>query len=406
MQVLIVSQYFWPETFRITEVARALYDEGCNISVLTGQPNYPDGTIYHDYSACSIVSQCYHGIGIYRVPLIPRGKGGGFSLIANYVSFIVTASIFGPWLFRKKNFDVIFVFAPSPILQAIPAMVLAKLKNARLVTWIQDLWPESLSATGFVKSNILLALVSQVVRWIYRHNDLLLVQSEAFLAPVRQMAGKTPVTFHPNPGDLEYLDSPSNDCSKISFGQNFNVVFTGNLGKAQALETIIEAATLLKEEQQISFVLVGSGSRSEWLSQMVVKRSLNNVRLPGRFPLSDMPFIMEQASVLLVSLNRSPIMSLTIPSKIQAYLAAGKPIIASLDGEGARVVQLAGAGLTCPAENAKSLAEAVKKLRAMSVEQREQMGKNGRKYYLENFEPKMLAKKLLRIFADIWQKKS
>lgn len=399
MRVLILSQYFWPETFRITEVATALRDAGCEVLVLTGQPNYPDGVIFDGYAACSLGAQKYQELDVFRVPLAPRGHGSALRLAFNYLSFVFSAAIFGPWILRGRSIDAILVFAPSPILQAIPAIWLAWVKGASLVTWVQDLWPESLSATGFVKNSLLLEIVSKLVRWIYRKNDVLLVQSEAFVAPVQKMAGGTPVLYHPNPGDSSFSSSEEFE-SPVEFSAGFNIVFAGNLGTVQALDTVLQAAILLRQERDIFFVLIGSGSRSEWLQGEIARLGLENVRLPGRFPPSAMPAIMEKASALLVSLTSNPIMNQTVPSKIQAYLAAGKPIIAALNGEGARIICEAGAGLACPAEDAGALAAAAKQLRDMPINQLQRMGENASKYYRQNFEPTMLATRLLNILSE------
>lgn len=399
MRVLILSQYFWPETFRISEVATVLRDAGCEVTVLTGQPNYPDGEIFEGYSAYAVATSQYEGLEVFRVPIVPRGRGSALRLALNYISFVVSAAVFGSWHLRRRPVDAILVFAPSPILQAIPAIWLARLKGACLLIWVQDLWPQSLSATGFVKNDAVLKAVAAVVRWIYRKNDCLLVQSEAFIAPVQEMAGKTPVRYHPNPGDLFSLGE-ENLGSPFELGKGFNVVFTGNLGTVQALDTVLQAAVLLRGELDIFFVLVGSGSRSAWLESEIVRLGLENVRLTGRFPPSGMPAIMGRASALLVSLVRSPIMSQTVPSKVQAYLSAGKPVIAALDGEGARIIAEAGAGVTCPAEDPQALADAVRRLRDMPEEQRNQMGKNAVQFYQNNFEPRMLAKRLLDILTE------
>ncbi|MEZ7911442.1 MAG: glycosyltransferase family 4 protein [Propionivibrio sp.] len=401
MRVLIVSQYFWPESFRINEVATALRDAGCEVCILTGQPNYPDGQVFERYSACAITAQNYQGLDVFRVPIVPRGRGSALRLMMNYLSFIFSAGVLGPWLLRGRLFDAVLVFAPSPILQAIPAIWLARFKRAVLLTWVQDLWPESLSASGFVKNRTMLEWVGAVVRWIYRHNDCLLVQSEAFIAPVTAISGGTPVRYHPNPGDLASANAPESVTEfPVAFGSGFNVIFAGNLGTVQALDTVLQAAVLLRSEHDISFILVGSGSRSDWLQSEIARLGLENVRLAGRFPLSAMPAIFESASALLVSLVRSPIMRQTVPSKVQAYLAAGKPIIAALDGEGSRIVEEAGAGVTCPAENAEALAVVVKQLRDMPIGERERMGANGIAYYQKNFEPRMLAKRLKQILND------
>lgn len=402
MRILVVSQYYWPETFRITEVVQALRDEGCEVLVLTGQPNYPEGVIFKGYSWWTMGVERHEGVMIMRVPLLPRGQGSALRLVLNYFSFVLTATVLGPWLLRARSIDAIFVFGLSPILQVIPAIWLARLKNASLVTWVQDLWPESLSATGFVRNPKLLEVVSRIVQWIYRKNDLLLVQSQAFIQPVEKMAVETPVRYHPNPGDFAFSNAGTAQDCPIPFDSGFNVVFAGNLGTVQALETILAAAEILQDEKDITLILVGSGSRGEWLKAEIIRRNLVNVQLPGRFPLSSMPSIMARASALLVSLVKSPIMSQTVPSKVQAYLAAGKPVIASLDGEGARVILEAGAGVTAPAEDAVRLADAIKILKSTPKLELERMGQNARAYYEQNFEPRLLAQKLkAMLFATL-----
>lgn len=402
MRVLVLSQYYWPESFRINEVVESLRCVGCHITVLTGQPNYPQGEVFDGYHAGGFGAQPHDlGYSIYRVPLVPRGQGGAIGLLVNYLSFVLSASVLGPWLLRKQHFDVVFVYAPSPIIQAIPAAWLAFIKDAKLVTWVQDLWPESLEATGFVRNRRVLAFVAMLVRWIYRRCDLLLVQSQAFIAPVQAMAGKTPVQYHPNPGELAFGQAGLLGPPALVLAPGFNVVFAGNLGTVQALGTVLDAAELLLPHADVRIVLVGSGSRSEWLKQEVVRRQLGNVQLAGRFATEAMPGILAQASVLLVSLVRSSIMSQTVPSKVQAYLAAGKPIIASLDGEGARVVDESGAGLACPAEDAAALAQAVLRLRAMPPDELQRMGEVGQIYYKQHFDPAVLATKLMQHFSQV-----
>ena len=398
----MLSQYYWPESFRINEVVQSLRSVGCHITVLTGQPNYPQGDVFVGYKATGFGMQQHEaGYPIYRVPLIPRGRGGALELIANYLSFVVSAILFGPWLLRGQLFDVVFVYAPSPITQAIPAAWLAFIKRAKLVTWVQDLWPQSLEATGFVRNRRLLAMVAMVVRWIYQRCDLLLVQSRAFIPTVKAMAGKTLVKYHPNPGDLALNEIGSAHPAALVLAPGFNVVFAGNLGTVQALETVLDAAALLLPYADVRMVLVGSGSRSEWLQHQVAGRKLVNVQLAGRFAPAAMPGILAQASALLVSLTRSPIMTQTVPSKVQAYFAAGKPIIASLDGEGARVVEESGAGVTCPAEDASALAHAVLRIRAASPDELHRMSDAGTIYYKQHFDPTILAERLAQHFLQV-----
>jgi Glycosyl transferase 4-like domain len=210
--------------------------------VLTGQPNYPDGGVFDGYRAWSAGRSMHEGSPIYRVPLVPRGRGGALRLVVNYLSFIASACTVGPWLLRRERFEVVFVYATSPLLQAIAALWIGGLKGTRVVTWVQDLWPDSLQATGYVHDPRALRLVAAVVRWIYRHNDLLLVQSPAFIEAVQRMAGATPVVYHPNPGDTPDLPPAHDAWPALQLQPGFNVVFAGNLGTVQAFETVLDAA--------------------------------------------------------------------------------------------------------------------------------------------------------------------
>jgi len=369
--------------------------------VLTGQPNYPDGELFPGYSAMSTRDEVHEGTRIWRVPMLPRGRGSALRLVVNYLSFIISAACVGPWLLRGQPFDVVLVYAPSPILQAIPAVLIARLKRARLVTWVQDLWPESLEVTGFVRNRQALSLVAGVVSWIYRRNDLLLVQSPAFVSPVRRLAAHTPVAYFPNPGDRPVPPLSTTEGAPLVLGAGFTIVFAGNLGTVQALDTVLAAAADLRDLPDLRFVLVGSGSRADWLRAEVQRAALANVELLGRFPPAAMPAILQQASVLLVSLAKRPTLAQTVPSKLQAYLAAGKPVLASLDGEGARLVEEAQAGVAAPAEDASALAAAVRRLYAAEPAERDAMGARARAYYERHYDPKTLASRLVDILSAV-----
>jgi len=400
MKILIVSQYFWPETFRINEVATSLREAGCEVTVLTGQPNYPDGEVFPGYRWWHVSRQQHEGLTIHRVPLAPRGRASALKLVANYLSFMIGGSLIGPWLLRGRRFDVVFVYGVSPILKILPAMVVRRFTGGALVTWVQDLWPQSLQVTGFVRNQRVLDAVAAVVRWLYRHNDLVLVQSQGFVPLVAAMSGRTPVEYHPNPGELAYMATPEGPPALL-LEPGFNIVFAGNLGTVQALDTVLQAAVLLRDAQDVRFVLVGSGSRGEWLQSEIRRLGLTNVQMPGRFPPQAMPGILAQASALLVSLTRDPLLSQTVPSKIQAYLATGRPVIASLDGEGSRVLEESGAGVVCPAEDAAALAAAVRRLQALDATQLARLGEAGRSYYLNHFEPGALARRLVQRFTEL-----
>lgn len=293
-----------------------------------------------------------------------------------------------PWMLRKREFDAILVFAPSPVTQAIPAIPLKWLKKAHLALWVQDLWPESLSATGFVRNRHLLKLVGWMVRAIYRHCDTLLVQSRAFVEPVARYAAREKIQYYPNSMDVRSERSVVEVPLELDalLKQHFCVVFAGNLGTAQALDTLVQAAEQLRDEPDIRIVLVGSGSRLDWLKSQQQALALDNLVLPGRFPMEAMSAIFERSSALLVSLNDEEAFAQTIPSKIQAYLAAGRPIIACMNGEGARVVYEAGAGLTSPAEQVLPLVTNIRRMKALGPAERAVMGEAGRAYFDAHFE--------------------
>ncbi|WP_323000936.1 glycosyltransferase family 4 protein [Denitromonas sp.] len=391
MRVLIFSQYFWPESFGINALARSMQERGIAVTVLTGQPNYPDGIVFPGYAAWRTSREMLSGIEILRVPLVPRGVKSGLRLAVNYLSFLASASLVGPWMLRGAQYDAVFVYAPSPLLQALPAVFLSWWKRAPLVVWVQDLWPESLSATGFVRNKVMLGLVGSVVRYIYRHTDLILIPSQAFREPIRRLApSKGCIAYYPNPFVEEPLgaSTPSPDLSALvaEIASASSVVFAGNLGTAQSLDTILDAAERVSARGRlIRFFIVGSGSLSEWLAEEVERRGLKNVSLPGRFPSSAMMSIFASASALLVSLRDEPIFAQTIPSKVPGYLAAGKPIIASLNGEGARVVVEAKAGVACPAGDSEALADAVIHICGLDDDVRRVMGENGRRYAEKHF---------------------
>lgn len=407
MNILLVSQYFWPESFVVNDLVRTLVAQGNSVHVLTGKPNYPDGKIFPGYDLNGCVEERFvSSVPVCRVPLRPRGAGGAKKLVINYLSFVLNGLFFFPRLIKGKSneFDVIFVFAPSPIISVIPAIYLKFRLKTHLAVWVQDLWPESLSATGFIRNRLVLRMVGWLVRGIYACTDTLLVQSKAFAAPVARYAREDKIVYYPN----SHEDSPLQPatCTQVptelleQLEQNFCLVFAGNLGTAQSVETLIQAAESLKHLPGCKLVLVGSGSMLAWIEAQKGLKGLDNLILAGRFPPSEMPQFFSRAAGLLVTLKREEIFSYTIPSKVQAYLAAGRPVIAALNGEGARVIEEAGAGLTCSAEDSAGLARCIERLFHMSSEEREKLGQSGREYFLANFEMARQSQRLVEILGN------
>ena len=406
MRILIISQYFWPESFVINQLSKTLVLQGHQIVVLTGKPNYPNGDVYPGYAIKGNQCEWMGNVEVIRVPLRPRKSNNGIDLFLNYISFIWSGLLRFPFLVKSREFDVIFVFAPSPITSAIPAILLKYLKRIHLAVWVQDLWPESFAATGFIKNKIILKMVSYLIRWIYSCSDTLLVQSEAFIKQLSDLTNLDKVIYYPNAiGDMQkqckqnkYSQLPEHLTAVLE--NNFCLVFAGNIGKAQSVETLIFSAQQLNSYPKIRIVLVGKGSMLEWAKQEVVRLQLSNVTFAGSFPQEVMPLIFAKAKGLLVSLKADEIFSYTIPSKIQAYLSAGQPVIASINGEAAGIIKDAGAGLTCAAEDPKGLANLMIQLFKMEQIERDMLGGNGRKYFLENFEIEQQCLRLVDILES------
>lgn len=400
MNILIVTQYFMPESFRINDLAVALKNRGYNITVLTGAPNYPSGSFFNGYGFFNR-RENMDGIDVIRVPLIPRGSGSGIRLAINYLSFALFATIMGPFLCSGK-YDLIFVFEPSPITVGIPAILLKKLKNVPIMFWVQDLWPESLSATGAIKSLFILSLVDKLVAWIYKNCDVILAQSRGFVGSISKFTGTTgKVHYFPNSAENIFDQGVFSIQPVESFPSGFKVMFAGNIGTAQDFETILAAAEQLRDYPEIKWLIVGDGRTRVWVETQVELRGLQEqFHFFGRQPLDLMPSYFICADVLLVTLKKEPIFALTIPTKIQSYLTCGKPIIAALDGEGAKIVSESGAGLECPAESPPLLAQAVLRIFESSSEEQRQMGIKGRAYYDKHFKSSVLLEKLELLISE------
>lgn len=406
MKILIVTQYFWPEAFRINDAAIRLRRMGHEVTVLTGKPNYPAGDYYPGYTPFGKTHETWEGISIIRVPVITRGRGRALRLSLNYASFALSGSLLGP-LLARGDYEAILVFQTSPITAALPALVLKSMRNIPVALWIQDIWPESVTSTGEVKSTTMLSGLRALVRYIYSKCDLILVQSRGFEASIHEIApARRRIEYLPNWAEEHYVPhsgvAAAPDLAGLPPG--FRIMFAGNLGAAQDLEIMLDAAEALRNQLQIQWVIVGNGRRRDWLVAEVARRGLGrSVHLLGHFRSEQMPALFAAADVMLVSLRPSEISHLTIPSKVQSYLASGMPIIACLDGEGAKVVREAEAGIVCPPGNSIALAAAVRTMADMPKERMRDMGDAGRNYYEREFQPDLLLSRLETWLGEISQ---
>lgn len=405
MRLLVVSQYFWPENFRVNELVAELVSRGHEVSVLTGRPNYPQGEVFPEYLENPSAFNHYEGAEVFRVPLRPRGKGS-FRLVWNYWSFVFWGCLLGPWKLRGRQFDAIFVFETSPITSALPALLLRWIKRAPLAMWVLDLWPDTLSAVGVVRSPRVLGWVGLLVRFIYQRCDRILAQSRAFFENIERWSGdRTRVRYLPAwaEGVFDGESAQVEPALEVQpYLSDFTVMFAGNMGEAQDFPAILDAAERLRDRRDIRWLFVGDGRMTEWVRSEIERRSLSeSVVLLGRHPLERMPAFFKGASALLVSLRSEPIFAMTIPGKVQTYLASGLPLLGMLDGEGARIIQEAGAGMVCPAGSGEGLARCVEEMAALDRSQREQLGANGRAYCRLEFDRDMLIGKVESILSEM-----
>lgn len=397
MKILVVSQNFWPENFRINDVVLGLSKLGVDIDILTGVPNYPLGIFYKGYKFK--FSQEYYKeiIKIYRIPIIPRGKKSSyFGLLFNYLSFIFFGILYGVFNKKLRGYDLIFVYAPSPILQAYVGIFISYFNKVPIITWVQDLWPESLKVTGYIKNKLILSFVKLFVRDIYKRNTLLLTSSKSFNSEIKKIYDLTPIKYFPNPPEQLKIDKNK----KYSFIKNdkFNILFAGNLGKAQGLETVIEAAELIKEDEKINIILLGEGNISEYLLNQIKEKKLTNVQMPGRYDIIEMGKIYSDSSALLISLKKNKMISKTVPGKFQSYLSAGKPIIGSIDGAVSDIIKKEKIGICCSSDEPQLLALTILEMSKKDKKELDHYSSNAIKYYNKNYNPEKLFTDLKKIF--------
>jgi colanic acid biosynthesis glycosyl transferase WcaI len=319
---------------------------------------------------------------------LARGKGKT-SLFLNYISYAVSASIFGVWALRKEKLDSIFTYQLSPITVGIPAIIIRAIKKIPLVFLVLDLWPESLEAVGVVRSKLILKCVGLLVSFIYARSDLILAQSKSFIPEIKKYVHiDSRIEYFPSWAESAITMQDVQPAPEIDSKMGvFKVMFAGNIGEAQDFPAILAAADRLRKYKKIQWLIIGDGRKADWVKEKISQMGLDeHVLMLGRYPVQRMPSFFQHADALLVTLKNEPIFSLTIPAKLQAYLAAKKPILGMLNGEGAEIIQRSGAGISCAAGDDKALAATVLKLYEMDAESRDALGRNGFEFGIKEFD--------------------
>lgn len=384
LSIAFVSQYFFPEQFGTNSMAADLVDRQHRVTVITGVPNYGRTSFFPGYSNAENRFENWRGVSVHRAWTVPRGRRV-WQLVVNYLVFPI-AGVLTAFRKIKERPDVVFCYLLSPISSAIPAIFLSRYFKSPLVYYVQDIWPESATYTLKLKHPLLVRPLYALSGWIMRKADLVLVQSEAFPPMIERFGVSAErIRVLPNTAPPMYrpLDRKQALASRIlPESDQFTIMFAGNIGESQNFDAILSAAEALRERADLRWVVLGSGRDLERVKNRVEKLGLGNqFLLLGRHPEEDMPGFFAQSDVLLVSLKENDIFNLTVPYKVTCYMACGRPILAALAGEGARVVAASGGGFAVAPGDVEQLKAAVLSMMAMSAEARTKMGQAARAYY-------------------------
>lgn len=398
MNILIVTQYFYPENFRINDLALELKKKGHTITVLTGKPNYPKGEYFAGYTFKGNDDEIWNDISIIRVPLRAR-KTGSINLLRNYISFA--------WNGEKRikklddDFDIIYIFEVSPITVALPAITLKKKFNIPIIMNVQDLWPENIIAVTGINNKLIISCINKLVNYIYENCDLLLCSSPSFVDKIKiRLKDKNKVKYWP-----QYSLVSKYDGEKRMFNSNqFNIVFTGNIGEAQGIDIAIEAAKELKNTR-IHWHFIGNGRSKDRLEQISNKYGLKDiVTFHGFKEEKEIPKYLASADAALLILKPNPIFEMTIPAKLQTYLACGVPIVGCVSGEAKKIIEKGKCGITTNSISKKELINVCRIMISLSGTEIEQFKENAYKYGNETFDKNMLINELIGFFKSEMRK--
>lgn len=402
MKILLLTQWFDPEpTFKGLAFAKELMRQGHEVQVLTGFPNYPSGKIYDGYKLKLYQREEIEGISILRVALYPNHDSSALRRILNYISFAFMAMLFG--IFATKKADVIYAYHP-PLTVGIAAIFIKLFRRTPIVYDIQDMWPDTLKATGMLNNKKILNFIGSVCKLVYRFVDHIVVLCPGF----KQLLIERDVTkekisviynwcdeqglTQAKPARLEYQQLMQN---------KFNIVFAGNMGKAQALDTILEVAKQLKNIQDIQFVFVGGGTETERLKQRSIIENISNAVFIPQMPMAEVGGVLKLSDLLLVHLKKDPLFEITVPSKTQAYMAIGKPLLMAVAGDAAELVQKAECGGIAISEDEASLEHAILKIYYLPIRERLQMGINAQTFYKQELSLESGVKQFVSIFEKV-----
>lgn len=386
MKILFVCQYFYPEVFRGNDIAFHWAEEGHEVHVVCGVPNYPKGKFFDGYGLFKKRHEVVNGVKVTRLPIVPRGNRK-MTLMLNYFSYLVVAWVWMLFHAIGHRYDRVFVQQLSPVVMSAPGVLYKRLRKAPLYTWVLDLWPESLTAAGGIKNKYVLGFFRYFVKSEYKHSDKILISSRSFEKSILEYGPYSEkIIYFPQWADTIENNNQNNYVGLPMLPDGCKLMFAGAVGEAHGFECTMQAALLTKEHKDIKWIIVGDGRRLEWVKSFVKEHGLEEtVFTLGRFPSETMPWFFKQADVMLVTLSDDPLFKLYAPAKISSYMAAAKPIVAVLNGEGAEVIKDADCGWSLPAGDAKGFAKLAVELSQMDKAVLEEKGQNALKYYNAHF---------------------
>lgn len=398
--ILVVSQYFYPETFRINDMCQEWVKRGYKVTVVTGIPNYPMGKIFEGYGFTKKRHEIWNSIEIYRIPLIPRGSGA-VGMIANYLSFMIFGIIAGKT--KRINADLVFSFEVSPMTQVVTGISFAKRLHVPHYLYVQDLWPENVITVTGINSPLVIKPIDRLVDYVYKNSNEIFATSPSFVRAIcnrKSPVDEQKVHYWPQYAEEFYkpVEKTITKRTAISYGiaddDSFKIIFTGNIGVAQGLQILPQTAKILKEEN-VKFVIVGDG---RYLENLKVDIEKNNVQdkfvMIERQKAETIPVLLAACEAAFISFAEDELWTKTIPAKLQSYMACGMPVVAAAQGETARIIEESGCGLYCRLGDATQLSRTIVKMMRADLTE---MGKKSRKYFENNFDKQVLMDEM-----DIW----
>lgn len=398
-KVLILTYYFDPEIFRINDVAYDLASRGHDVTVITGIPNYPSGKFFDGYGLFSKRREFKNGVRIIRLPLIPRGNAHIFNLVFNYLSFLLSSCFFVFFHSFFHRYDCVFVHGCSPVFVAIPGILVKKIQKIPLFFWVLDLWPESMyGSTGYSNKRVI-NTVNNVVKWIYDKCDRILISSKGFSKSICEKGDFiNKIDYLPNWAEYCFEEPEIFPIEKLPDG--FKIAYAGNIGIGQNFDLVFKAIELTKN-LPISWIFIGDGQYRLTLQNLSKKKKLNRVSFVGRKAIETIYSYLSQCNVALITLNKGEIYSLTVPAKLQVYMACSIPVLGVIDGEAAKMIKNSKCGFSSSTSDSHALVENIKKIFSMNRDELITMGASGHNYYLKYFKREDILNKINGIICSV-----